>query len=87
MGRVTAGDLGFESVRIVVAGVVDRATAGTVADAVRQGLETSPRVEVDIRAVRRWEDDSLGEVAACTRLGDGVEFLVEGRRGGSPHRP
>ena len=24
-----------------------------------QGLETSHRVEVDIRAVRRWEDDSL----------------------------
>jgi hypothetical protein len=67
-------------VRIVVSGVVDRETAGTVADAVRQGLETAPRVEVDIRAVDRWEDDSLRDLAACTLLGDGVEFLVEGRR-------
>jgi hypothetical protein len=69
-------------VRIVVSGVVDREKAGTVADAVRHGLETAPRVEVDIRAVDRWEDDSLRDLAACTCLGDGVEFLVEGRRGG-----
>ena len=69
-------------VRIVVTGVVDRETVDTVADAVRQGLETAPRVEVDIRAVDRWVDDSLRDLAACTQLGDGVEFLVEGRRGG-----
>lgn len=68
--------------RIVVSGVVDRETAGTVADAVREGLESAPRVEVDIRAVDRWEDDSLRDLAACTLLGDGVEFLVEGRRSG-----
>lgn len=69
-------------VRIVVSGVVDRARAEDLADAVRHGLETAPRVEVDIRAVDRWEDDALGDLAACTRLGDGVEFLAEGRRAG-----
>jgi len=69
-------------IRIVVSGVVDRAAAGTVTDAVRASLESSPRVEVDIRAVHRWEDGSLSAVAACTRLGAGVEFRVDGRRHG-----
>ena len=72
--------------RIVVSGVVDRVAADSVAAAVREGLESSPRVEVDIRAVCRWEDDSLSEIAACTRLGTGVEFRVDGRRAGRAPR-
>ena len=67
-------------VRIVVSGVVDRAAAGTVTDAVRASLESARRVQVDIRAVQRWEDGSLSAVAACTRLGAGIEFRVDGRR-------
>lgn len=67
-------------VRIVVSGRVDRATAETVADAVRRGLECATRVEVDLRRVDRWEGGALSGMAACTRLGEGVELIVEGRR-------
>ena len=65
---------------IVLAGVVDAATAASVADAVRDGLTSGPVVQVDIRGVHRWEDDALGTLAACTRMGAGVEFRVDGRR-------
>jgi hypothetical protein len=70
--------------RIVVSGTVDRAAVGTVADAVRGELERSAGVEVDVRAVERWEDDALGALASCARIGDGVEILMEGRRGAGP---
>jgi hypothetical protein len=66
-------------VQIVVSGVVDRDTMGTVEHAIRAGLCTGPRVEVDVRAVERWEDDALGSLAGFARIGTGVEFRMEGK--------
>lgn len=66
-------------VRIVVSGVVDRDAVGTVQHAIREGLCSGPHVEVDVRAVERWEDDSLGSLADCARIGAGVEFRMEGK--------
>jgi hypothetical protein len=67
------------STRIVLSGVVDRAMAVRVEAAVRTGLRSGPKVEVDMRNVERWEDDALGSVADCARLGNGVEFLMAGK--------
>jgi len=71
---------GRSSTRITLSGVVDRATVGGVERAVRDGLRTGPRVDVDLRDVEGWEDDALRRVAECARLGVGVEFLVAGKR-------
>lgn len=73
-------------VRIVLTGVVDRAAVGSVETAVRNGLRSGPRVDVDLRDVEAWEDDALRHVAGCARLGDGVEFLMAGK-GRTPGTP
>jgi hypothetical protein len=66
--------------RIVLAGVVDRATVGSVTDEVRTVLAQAPRVEVDVTGVDRWEPDALSELAACARLGAGIEIRMEGHK-------
>lgn len=73
------------TLRIVLDGVVDRATVGTVAEEVRTVIAHTPHVEVDVTGVDRWENDALNELAACARIGPGIEILMGGR--GRPSGP